>query len=214
MNAYDQRYLYEAATNLADATDYAVNYLGLPLSDFYEMFIVSGIAGQLGIGNPRYTVGMSGMDLADEVIETAGIKIQTAVREPYCGTLRKSREYWTGWILAYWQWQTGRSFAEMLKEIPVERVRRMYSPYHEADEQKFVDDAEEIIRENADARPTKLARMRAFAGLSQSELAAKAEVNIRSIQQYEQRSKDIRKGSVETVSKLARAIGCRVDDLI
>ena len=45
----------------------------------------------------------------------------------------RSQEYWTGWILAYYQWYTGKSFRIIQKEVPIERIRDMYNPYHEMD---------------------------------------------------------------------------------
>ena len=214
MKAYDASYLYDAVRNLADATDYAVNYRKIPIKEFFEYFTISGIAKQFADGNPKYTVGMSGMDMADAAIEKVGIKEKLRVKSPYSQDLQKSREYWTGWIMAYWQWSTDRSFSEMLKFFPAEKIRDMYNVYHEVDEDKFVEDVEDIIAKREAEMPTKLAHMRGINGLSQSELAAKAEVNIRNIQQYEQRKKDIKKASVETVMRLAKALNCDIRDVI
>ena len=47
-----------------------------------------------------------------------------------------------------------------------------------------------------------------------AELAKKADVSLRSVQMYEQRNKDINKASVETVYRLAKSLGCTVEDLI
>ena len=51
-------------------------------------------------------------------------------------------------------------------------------------------------------------------GLSQSELATQSGVNLRSIQMYEQRNKDINKANAETVYRLAKVLGCTMEDLI
>ena len=51
-------------------------------------------------------------------------------------------------------------------------------------------------------------------GLSQSELARASGVNKRSIQMYEQQENDIDKAQAHTVYKLARVIGCNVEDLL
>ena len=67
----------------------------------------------------------------------------------------------------------------------------MYHPLHEADESKFI----EVLQQKLDAlsanRPTRLRSMREAFGLSQSELAHRANVGLRAIQMYEQRNKDI-----------------------
>ena len=90
----------------------------------------------------------------------------------------------------------------------------MYHPYHEMDENRFVEDVEEMISRSDCNTPTSLASIRAECGLSQSELAKISGVNIRNIQQYEQRAKDISKAGAEIVLKLASALGCRVEDIM
>ena len=60
----------------------------------------------------------------------------------------------------------------------------------------------------------KLQEKRKEKGLSQSQLAEASGVNKRMIQYYEQGAKDIRKAQVETVFKLAHALGCLIEDII
>ena len=57
-------------------------------------------------------------------------------------------------------------------------------------------------------------RQRLAAGLSQSELAALSGVNIRNIQQYEQRAKDINRAAAISLQSLARVLGCRIESLL
>ena len=52
------------------------------------------------------------------------------------------------------------------------------------------------------------------AGLSQSELAKKSRVSIRSIQMYEQRQNDIDKAQGHTLYKLSMALGFDIDYLL
>lgn len=59
-----------------------------------------------------------------------------------------------------------------------------------------------------------LKEMREKAGMSQSQLASKADVNVRMIQHYEQGSKDINKAEVMTVYKLSKALGCKMEDIM
>lgn len=61
---------------------------------------------------------------------------------------------------------------------------------------------------------SKLKEQREAAGMSQGKLALFAEVNIKSIQFYEQGLRDINKAQAITIYKLAQAIGCRMEDLI
>ena len=104
------------------------------------------------------------------------------------------------------------SFAEINQAIPVTEVRMLYTPYHEMDVRQFVDKMNELYRE---AKPeTNLKELRTFANLSQSELAQQSGVSVRTIQQYEQRRKDINKAQTETLLKIARVLVCKVEDLV
>ena len=88
----------------------------------------------------------------------------------------------------------------------------MYSPYHEMHIQNFVDRMNAYY--HAMQPQTNLKRMRQKAGFSQSELAAVSGVPVRTIQQYEQRQKNINKAQVEYLLMLAQALCCRVEDLV
>ena len=54
----------------------------------------------------------------------------------------------------------------------------------------------------------KLQEKRKEAGLSQSQLANKAGVPVRTLQHWENGDRDLRKAAVETVLALAEALGC------
>lgn len=59
-----------------------------------------------------------------------------------------------------------------------------------------------------------LAYYRSVAGLSQSQLAARAGVSMRVLQNYEQGTRALRKAAAETVLHLAQALGVAVEDLL
>lgn len=59
-----------------------------------------------------------------------------------------------------------------------------------------------------------LKEYRTKSGMSQSQLAEASGVNVRMIQYYEQGVKDINKASAETLYKLSRALGCKMEDLL
>ena len=88
----------------------------------------------------------------------------------------------------------------------------MYYTLHEADITKFVDIVNERMREYFPE--TNLKRIRVAYGCTQSELAKKADVSLRSIQMYEQRNKNINKASAETLLSLSKVLGCTMEDLI
>lgn len=61
---------------------------------------------------------------------------------------------------------------------------------------------------------TNLKSIREASGLSQSKLAEASGVNVRMIQYYEQGAKDINSAAALTVSKIAKALNCTVEDLL
>ena len=83
---------------------------------------------------------------------------------------------------------------------------------HEASEKKFVDTVNRIIRKKNP--PTRLQVKRKISGYSQRELAEKVGVNLRTLQQYEIRAKDINRAAGSTLFSLAKVLGCRVENLL
>ena len=61
---------------------------------------------------------------------------------------------------------------------------------------------------------TKLRKIRESRQLSQAELSKLSGVALRSIQLYEQKVNDIDKAQAQTLYKLARTLGCNVEDLL
>lgn len=61
---------------------------------------------------------------------------------------------------------------------------------------------------------TNLQRIRLERGLSQSQLAKAANVKLRSIQAYEQKTKDINKAQLQSACKLAKALSIRPEELL
>ena len=61
---------------------------------------------------------------------------------------------------------------------------------------------------------TNLKRIRTAKGYSQNQLAELSGVSLRSIQMYEQRRKDINKAQSESIHRLAKSLGCKMEDLL
>ena len=96
--------------------------------------------------------------------------------------------------------------------VPVKDIQCLYSPYHEMDIRQFRDKMTELIRV---AKPeTNLKLLRQKAGLRQRELAEQSGVPVRTIQQYEQRRKNINKAQAEYLVMLSKALCCTVEDLM
>ena len=68
MAAYREMYLKDAMETFGEAMDYAVKVCGLDMDQFSGLFAGSRIAGQFEKGNPKYVSGMSGTELAREVL--------------------------------------------------------------------------------------------------------------------------------------------------
>jgi hypothetical protein len=140
--AYKKMYLNDAMRNLAVMLDCGVRKYGYSIQDFYKKFLMSDVSRQFANGNPRYLVGLSGAELTDMVVQQSG----NTVSEKNDGTYTVGPEFWAGWVLAYYQWRSRRSFAYMQKKgLGITEVISMYNPLHEADVMKFVDAADSII---------------------------------------------------------------------
>ena len=61
---------------------------------------------------------------------------------------------------------------------------------------------------------TQLQIRRQSAGMSQSELASKAQMSVRTLQALEVGARNIDKVSVLTALKLARALDCNIEDIL
>ena len=59
-----------------------------------------------------------------------------------------------------------------------------------------------------------LKRLRAYVGMSQSQLARASSVNLRSIQMYEQGIYDLQQAEAGTVFRLAHALNTTVEELL
>ncbi len=209
IRAYDKVYLEKARTALGRMLDFAVYDLKYDIADFFSLFIESGVAAQFEHGNCAIIAGLSGVELAYEVLEEADVKYER-IKPNY--TADRSEEYWTGWALAYYQWETAMSFAEIVRCVPIKNIMDLYSPYHEMDIRQFVDKMNELYKV---AKPeTNLKLLRQRAGLKQRELAEMSGVPVRTIQQYEQRQKNINKAQAEYLVMLARTLCCTVEELM
>lgn len=210
-HAYNELYLDDSMKNLGDMVDYAVRDCGYDPDAFFELFITSGIATNFEKGNPKYVVGMSGVELARAVLRAVGVT--TELPEPSYPE-GYGREYWAGWILAYYQWLKKKRFEDIVSEgLPVSKICDMYI-LHEADESKFVEQADMILERYKSARKSKLHTIRKARGFTQQQLSEASGVSLRMIQLYEQRQNDINKAQVCMVVNLAKALGCDVEDLL
>ena len=206
IHAYDKNYLLKAQNNLASMLDFAVYDLEEDLSLFYQKFLQSKFCSQFERGESTVIAGKSGVELALDVMG------DESLASKYRPAANRTPEYWCGWALAYFQWQTNLTFKIINNYIPISEVITLYSPYHEMDISQFCDKMLELY--NLRKVNTNLKMLRQNAGLSQSELAEITGVPLRTIQQYEQKQKNINAAKAETVIKLAKELNCSVEVLM
>lgn len=195
--------------NMGDAFSFvSINYQ-LDLDVFITNLFFSKILKEIEGANPKYTTGISGVELALIVINKMGLN-------PCDQDLDYSKTdivaYWTGSMLAYFQYVTQIPFSTILSLIKMNEISSLYYPLHEASEDKFVDVLLKIIGERKQI--SRLQARRKAMGLSQSELANYSGVNLRTLQDYEIKRKNINNASISILLKLSNALKCNVTDII
>lgn len=209
MNAYYDGYVSDAQETLGNMMDYAVNSCGMEPEEIFVMFLSSGVAEQFERGNPRYVTGMSGAELAKEVVlKVTGQELV----EPEEFFLDKSPEYWSGWILAYYQWCTCRSFKKIHQVISITEILCMYPTHHEADVERFTETVNDIYLKRH--TKTYLQQMRENAGMSREEVSMQSGVSEQVIESLETNFDLIRKTDAFLVFRLAHVFGCTMEDLM
>ena len=210
--AYDKFFLPGVMNNLGFAVDFAVNGCSVEPDSFYDFFIASKVAKQIEEGSPVFICGSSGTELALAVFDRVGFRSDAAEKEFI--RFDRSPEYWAGWVLAYYQWNSGISFSKIRDYIAFHDVINMYYPLHEAPKEKFSDLMNDLIQKKKQERGTNLHRIRKAAGLTQKELAELSGVNLRTLQQYEIGLKDINRASGAAINALALALRCNFYDVM
>lgn len=91
-------------------------------------------------------------------------------------------------------------------------MQSLYNPYHEMDIRHFTEKMTALYKEAK--KDTNLKLLRQKAELTQRELAELAEVPLRTVQQYEQRQKNINRAQAETLARIAKQLYCNIEDLL
>ena len=237
IHAYDKVLLDRAADTLGRMLDYSVYSLHYDAAAMIDLFIASGVAALFERGDIRITAGMSGVELSYEILEKSGIVFE---RTQPRYTKGLSPEYWCGYTLAHLQWETCLPFDQItgsfsaqvfiseyvkkrlsfLEDLPFEISEKERSEKISDFGRQFSDESVSHFISSAggnDSRAnneTPLKKMRIKNGLSQSGLAKASGVPLRTIQQYEQRQKDLAKARAEYLIALARAMDCDPSRLI
>ena len=209
MYAYNATYLDDARDHLGVMFDYAINNYEMDTDEFWDMFAHSKLAAGLSCGNPKYIAGMSGTELfANMIYENT----QKWIKLDSYEEMDRSKEYWAGWALAYYQWHENMTYSDIHRNgIKLSEIVELYI-LHEAPDLKFI----EVINQRIDRdhQMNMLKRLRAYAGLTQKQLSEASGVSLRMIQLYEQGQNDISKAQANVVLSLSQVLGCEPREII
>ncbi len=203
MNAYDEAYLNDAQYFLGELFETGVYVLDLDLEDIWMRFLFSNYSVNLGTGDPFVIFGKSG---SEAIFEISGKRKEL----PFI--YDRTPEFWLGWALAYYQWEKNIPFSFITRQVSISDLLLLYKKYHEIDIAHFVNEIDRLRSLNK--KDTNLKRIRMDRGLSQKELATLTSIPLRTIQQYEQRQKNINKAQANYVISLAQALNCSVRDIL
>ena len=206
IHAYENYYLKDAQRCLSSFLDYGVNHQHIEISTLWNMFLNSEICDKFMIGDPFTISGKSGIELVLELL-----KINKAINFKNI-SFERSKEFWLGHFLAFFQWSTSLSFKKLNKYISIQELLDMYHPFHEMDIMHFVYHVKDKYNERK--KLTNLELIRKEAKLSRQELSELSEVPIRIIEQYEQRVRNINKANATYVISLANTLRVKPIDLL
>jgi len=131
-------------------------------------------------------------------------------------TVHDAERIWASWIgemIAYYQAASGCSYERIIEALPYPRLVELAIVYaSEATPETFAEILDERIAEAP--RTSRLRTRRIAAGLSQAQLAKRAGVSLRALQQYEQGSKNINHAQAAALYRIARVLGCTIENLL
>ncbi|MBR3212357.1 MAG: DUF3990 domain-containing protein [Firmicutes bacterium] len=205
----ESSYMKDSMRVLGEAVDYAVNDCGIPIAPFLEMLVATETGECFRKRDPRVISGLSGVELVGEIFSKSGMG--AGGPEPSIKT-KASPEYRIGRALACYIVGMGCGLRELLRLVNADDLLKLSAKIPEGEEGEWITGIERIVRRRS--RVSRLQTQRKISGLSQRKLAELSGVNLRTLQQYEIKTKDLSKASVSSVAALAEVLGCRVEDLL
>ena len=223
MGAYNRSYLENVKSNLGAMLDCGINTLEFGPRDFYNMFLDSDMSDKINRGDAYSICTLGGVELAEYVVcfamsNSKYIHVKKASDPAFNQHLNdaiinvNSKEYWAGTVIAEYAWEKNMSYQELDGYISVEEVIALYKDFANADSLVINIRLDEML--NAKKKVAKLKLRREMLGLSQSELAQQSGIPLRTLQQYEQRRKNINNAKAVYLVDLASVLRCEVRDLI
>lgn len=207
IRAYDEMYVEGAMLRMGDMLEYACLDCGYDPDGFWKMFIYSGLSRRFENGDVSVVAGKSGPELAYMVLHNVDHRQNfpnPAWRED------RSHLYWSGWVLAYFQWHENLTFTEIWNSISIRMLQKMYPTLHEADITKAVDAMAGMMKST---RKSTIHNLRLIRGLTQQELADRAHMTVSQLQRIEYGERKIENLSLKTAIALSKALGVGVEEL-
>lgn len=214
MHPYPEELLPSTMNALGKAFDFADKHLPEGLNEFYELFACSDIARTFDGPDAHPDLSGSGIQLVLSVCEdmsSEGLDLMLmSERRP--DKSHRDRAKWCGMLLAYHQWDTSATFRVISTYLGIRDLFDLFERQASAPLAKTSARITETLALRT--HPTRLHHFRTEAGLTQHGLAAASGVSLRSIQQYEQRKKDINRAQARSVLLLSQALSCSMEDLL
>ena len=201
IHAYNEQYFPIIQSKLAEMFELAVLENNMSIDNFAAMFVSSKVSHALEKADPVYVLGKSSNELLALVTNKEPLDVETS---DYA-----SPEYWTGWVLAYAQWNLNVQFKTLISVYPCSKLIENYFPYHEMDISKSL----ELFTSRL-LQICPLKKLRQQKKWSQSDLSLLSGVPIRTIKSYEQKTADISRAQADTLYALSQTLGCSIEDLI
>lgn len=206
-HAYDEMYVEGAMIRMGDMLEYACLDCGYDPDGFWRMFIQSEVARRFEIGDVSVVAGKSGPELAYMVLSK--LDHREEFPEPVWREER-SDLYWSGWVIAYYQWYTAQPFSVIWSSISIRMLQKMYPAFHEMDIAKAVEVLAEMQKP---VKKTSISNLRLVRGMTQKELADRAHMSISQLQRLEYGERKAENLSLKSALALAKALGVKVEEL-
>lgn len=142
--AYDEFYLNDVQKNLGFFFQGVLRLLRQTPEQAQSLFLESEIPYQIEIGNPNFLCGKSGIEFLMLACKSA--VTDKTIAEAQDEFFYPQAEYWSGNILATYQWQTGFTFQRILEKFPLARILDHYQLMHEADFSKMTALMDDVIQ--------------------------------------------------------------------
>ena len=223
MGAYNRNYLENVETNLGAMLDCGINTLEFGARDFYNMFLDSDMSDKINRGDAYSICTLGGVELAEYVVcfamnNSKYIHVKKAADPAFNQHLNdaiintNTKEYWAGRVIAEYAWEKNMSYQELDSYISIEEIIGLYNDFKNADYLVINIKLDEMLAKVKTV--AKVKARRELIGFSQSDLASRSGIPLRTLQQYEQRRKNINNAKAIYLVNLASVLRCDVRDLM